>query len=100
MTTLCHSVFSLRSPVALSFQLSEVAMRRLTTGSPELSRRVSGSLPRLPTRMTLLTLPAMGASPVSPRCSGPLRRREQGEVSFSTRLSPEIRDIKDVLHLF
>src|SRR4051794_39949746 len=59
MTTLCHSVFSLRSPEFLSRQLSDVAMRMLTTGSPEFRRRISGSAPRLPTRMTLLTLPAM-----------------------------------------
>src|SRR5918994_3750759 len=59
ITTLCHSVFSLRSPEFLSRQLSEVATRMLTTGSPEFSRRISGSAPRLPTRMTLLTLPAM-----------------------------------------
>ena len=57
ITTLCHSVRSLRSPLALSRQLSVVARRRLTTGSPELSRRTSGSRPRLPTRMTLLTEP-------------------------------------------
>src|SRR5579871_3829537 len=56
---LCHSVFSLRSPEFLSRQVSEVARVKLTTGSPELSRRTSGSLPRFPTRMTLLTLPAM-----------------------------------------
>src|SRR5262245_13926153 len=62
MTTRCHSVFSLRLPDCLSRQLSEVATERFTTGSPELRRRTSGSLPRLPTRMTLLTLPAMTAS--------------------------------------
>src|SRR5438105_15677823 len=55
MTTLCHSVFSLRSPVALSFQFSEVAMRMLTTSPPLLSERASGSAPRLPTRITLFT---------------------------------------------
>ena len=44
---------------ALSRQDSDVAMRRLTTGAPEFSRRTSGSRPRLPTRMTLSTLPAM-----------------------------------------
>src|SRR5215217_770975 len=60
ITTLCHSVFSLRSPVALSFHDSEVAILRLTTGSPEFRRRTSGSLPRLPIRMTLFTLPAIG----------------------------------------
>src|ERR1700752_1020207 len=59
ITTLCHSVFSLRSPEVLSRQLSDVAMRMLTTGSPEFRRRISGSAPRLPTRMTLLTLPAI-----------------------------------------
>ena len=59
-TTLCHSVRSLRSPVALSRQLSEVATEKLTTRSPELSGRISGSLPRLPTSITLLTLPDMG----------------------------------------
>src|SRR5437588_10580185 len=62
MTTECHSVFSLRSPVVLSRQLSDVAMRRLAIGRPSCVRRISGSLPRLPTRMTLLTEPAMGAS--------------------------------------
>ena len=35
ITTECHSVFSLLSPDFLSFQLSDVAMRRLTTGSPD-----------------------------------------------------------------
>src|SRR5581483_9598779 len=59
MTTECHSVRSWRSPVVLSRQLSDVATRRLTTVEPLLSRRTSGSRPRLPTRMTLLTLPAM-----------------------------------------
>src|SRR5690606_32090664 len=59
MTTWCHSVFSLRSPEFLSRQLSDVAIRRLTTASPEFSRRTSGSAPRFPTKMTLLTLPAM-----------------------------------------
>src|SRR5947207_3239457 len=58
MTTLCHSVFSLRSPEFLSRQLSDVAMRMLTTGSPEFRRRISGSAPRLPTRMTLSALRA------------------------------------------
>src|SRR5919107_3447862 len=59
ITTECHSVFSLRSPVALSFQLSEVARRRFTTGSPLPRRRTSGSRPRFPTRITLFTLPAI-----------------------------------------
>src|SRR6516164_10024942 len=61
ITTRCHSVFSRRSPVALSRQLSLVATLRLTTGLPSCKRRISGSRPRLPTRMTLLTLPAISA---------------------------------------
>src|ERR1700720_2136265 len=62
ITTRCHSVFSLRSPVALSRQLSEVATLRLAIGRPSWVRRISGSLPRFPTRITLLTLPAIAAS--------------------------------------
>src|ERR1700694_4535348 len=59
MTTRCHSVFSRRSPVALSFQESDGATRRFAIGLPSWVRRISGSAPRLPTRITLLTLPAM-----------------------------------------
>jgi hypothetical protein len=70
ITTECHSVFSLRSPDALSRQVSEVAIRRFTTGSPFPVRRTSGSLPRLPTRITLFTLPAMEHSIIT--CSRPL----------------------------
>src|SRR3954451_15731273 len=62
ITTRCHSVFSLRSPVALSRHVSEVATRRLTIGRPSWVRRTSGSAPRLPTKITLLTLPAMTLS--------------------------------------
>src|SRR5664279_2530910 len=58
-TTRCHSVFSLRSPVVLSRQLSDVATLRFAIGRPSWVRRISGSLPRLPIRITLLTLPAM-----------------------------------------
>src|SRR5450631_2142498 len=61
ITTRCHSVFSLRSPVALSRQLSDVATLRLAIGRPSCVRRISGSLPRLPTRITLFTLPAIAA---------------------------------------
>src|SRR5580692_2848542 len=61
ITTRCHSVFSLRSPVALSRQVSEVAIDRLAIGRPSWVRRISGSLPRLPTRITLFTLPAIVA---------------------------------------
>src|SRR3954447_10669800 len=61
ITTRCHSVFSLHSPVALSRQLSEVATLRLAIGRPSWVRRISGSLPRFPTRITLFTLPAIAA---------------------------------------
>src|SRR5262245_60225784 len=59
ITTECHSVFSRRSPEALSRQVSVVASRRLAIGRPSCVRRISGSLPRLPTKITLLTEPAM-----------------------------------------
>src|SRR5215468_1952504 len=58
-TTRCHSVFSLRSPVFLSRQVSDVATLRLAIGRPSWVRRISGSLPRFPTRITLFTLPAI-----------------------------------------
>src|SRR6201991_2922566 len=61
ITTRCHSVFSLRSPVALSRQVSDVATLRLAIGRPSWVRRISGSLPRFPTRITLFTLPAIAA---------------------------------------
>src|ERR1700712_4089091 len=63
MTTRCHSVFSLRSPLARSFQLSLVASARFTILLPSCVERISGSLPRLPTRITLLTLPAILSIP-------------------------------------
>src|ERR1043165_1370468 len=59
MATLCHSVRSLRSPLLRSFQLSEVAMRRLQTLPPLWKDLLSGSAPKLPTMMTLLTEPAI-----------------------------------------
>src|SRR5580704_2856066 len=69
MTTRCLSVCSLRSPVVLSFQDSEVARRRFATGRPSWVRRISGSAPRLPIKITLLTLPAielLRSFPISP----------------------------------
>ena len=59
MATLCHSVRSFFSPVFRSFQFSDVAIRRLHTLPPFWNVRTSGSRPRLPTMMTLLTEPAM-----------------------------------------
>ena len=40
-------------------EVSEVATRKFTIGRPSWVRRTSGSAPRLPTMITLLTLPAM-----------------------------------------
>ncbi len=59
ITTLCHSVRSLLSPDWRSRHRSEVAIRMLTTFWLFWVWRTSGSRPRLPTRITLLTLPAM-----------------------------------------
>src|SRR5690349_7342870 len=75
-TTRCHSVFSLRSPDALSRQFSEVAIERLAIEDPLGICLISGSRPRLPTRITLLTEPAMFVSvsiPAPARFLGPLR---------------------------
>src|SRR5882672_1461516 len=90
-TTRCHSVFSRRSPEFLSRQLSEVARERLATRVPSCVLRISGSRPRLPTRMTLLTLPAMTflfrlpfALPADP----PPDRRES--LTISSHSPPEL----------
>src|SRR5690348_14482615 len=58
---LCHSVRSCHCP-SLSLKRSFVARVNFATGVPEGVYFTSGSLPRLPRRMTLLTLfPAMNA---------------------------------------
>src|SRR5215831_21298912 len=58
-TTLCHSVRSCHWP-SLSLKRSFVATVIFATGVPDGVYFTSGSLPRLPRRMTLLTLfPAM-----------------------------------------
>src|SRR6185437_5444518 len=56
---LCHSVRSCWAPEALSFQDSLVAIRMFVTVIPLGMERVSGSAPRLPTKMTLFTPRAM-----------------------------------------
>src|SRR3954469_20083547 len=70
ITTLCHSVRSRGSPDWRSFQRSEVAIRRLTIFWLLWLWRTSGSRPRLPTRITLFTLPAI-ACPPPPREASP-----------------------------
>src|SRR5579863_8020027 len=59
---LCHSVRSCQLP-SLSLKRSLVARLNLATGVPCGVNFTSGSLPRLPMRITLLTLfPAIGCS--------------------------------------
>src|SRR5271167_753034 len=59
---LCHSVRSCQLP-SLSLKRSLVARLNLATGVPCGVNFTSGSLPRLPMRITLLTLfPTMGCS--------------------------------------
>src|SRR5580704_5098857 len=53
-TILCHSVRFCRSPL-LSLNVSSVASEKLHTAWPPLVYRVSGSLPKRPTKITLLT---------------------------------------------
>src|ERR1700733_12606844 len=63
---LCHSVRSCHWP-SLSLKRSFVAIENLATGMPPWVYFTSGSLPRFPIRMTLLTLfPAMNAAPSAP----------------------------------
>ena len=53
-TILCHSVRFWRSPF-LSLYVSSVATEKLATAWPPPVKRVSGSRPKRPTRMTLFT---------------------------------------------
>src|ERR1700682_5184880 len=66
-TTLCHSVRSCHSP-PLSLNRSLVASVSFATGVPLGVYFTSGSFPRFPIRMTLLTLFGMSAAPCAP-CS-------------------------------
>src|SRR5262245_42848609 len=97
-TTRCHSVFSFRSPEALSRQLSEVATDRLAIEEPEGICLISGSRPRLPTRITLFTDPAIVVSistPAPAEFLGPLRfltqRRRLGPPALSRDLRNQFR---------
>src|SRR3982074_343430 len=56
---LCHSVRSCCAPETLSFHDSLVAILMFVTVIPLGMERVSGSAPRLPTKMTLFTPRAM-----------------------------------------
>src|SRR6185312_17817 len=90
ITTRCHSVFSLRSPVPLSRQVSEVATVRLAIGRPSCVRRISGSLPRLPIRITLFTLPAITAlHSISPA-------KNHWQNYWSPRRLPAIPDLSPI----
>src|ERR1039457_4285148 len=65
--TRCHSTRSCFCP-ALSFQTSLVATLRLHTGRLLGVYFSSGSAPRFPTRMTLLTLPMVNRPPNQCSC--------------------------------
>src|SRR5262249_48775698 len=73
---LCHSVFSWRSPEALSFQTSDVAIENRQNGVPLAVYFSSGSFPSRPTRITLFTEFAMQLlnlpRPLPCRCPRPL----------------------------
>src|SRR5215831_10552569 len=66
---LCHSVFSWRSPVPLSFQESSVAIENRQNGVPLAVYFSSGSFPSRPTRITLFTDFAICSLLLSP-CRG------------------------------
>src|ERR1019366_4821685 len=70
---LCHSVCFCCSPVR-SLKLSSVASVNLATGAPLGRYLTSGSLPRRPIRMTLLTEPDMRTSLSRGGCEGAVLR--------------------------
>src|SRR6185295_14719750 len=72
-TIWCHSVCSWRWPL-LSFQRRLVARVKLATGCPEGVDRTSGSRPRLPIRITLLTIVPFSSGLESVTVSQPSRR--------------------------
>src|SRR5580704_4719683 len=59
MTTLCQSVMSFHSPLCWSLVRRAVASENLETEMPLGVNLVSASLPRFPSRRTLLTLRAI-----------------------------------------
>ena len=61
MVTACHSVRSLRSPLALSFQVSDVAIRRLQTRPPFWNERYTTEVTLRPYRGELTLLDSRGA---------------------------------------
>src|SRR5882672_10387307 len=76
---LCHSVSSCLLPV-LSRQRRLVARVKLATGCPDGVDRTSGSRPRLPIRMTLLTMRRFSSAFES----GTLSHRTGGKISERT----------------
>src|SRR6185295_10005500 len=96
---LCHSVCSWRWPF-LSFQRRLVARVKLATGCPEGVDRTSGSRPRLPIRITLLTIVPFSSGLESVTVSQPSRRLRFGRAAGRGRnfLQPYI-DAKNAFHL-
>src|ERR1700733_10283966 len=83
---LCHSVRSCHWP-SLSLNRSFVANENLATGVPLGVYLSSGSLPRFPIRITLLTLfPAMIAAPCASRREA-YRELRAGRQSYQKRMT-------------
>src|SRR5437879_8851688 len=68
-------------------------MLRLAIGRPSCVRRISGSLPRLPTRITLFTLPAIAALHASQNTG------RTGPASRSRLAAPVRRPIRSTARL-
>src|ERR1700689_148007 len=91
---LCQSVRSCRVPL-LSANDSLVAIEKLVTEEPELVKRVSGSRPRLPTRITLFTDAAIFSTSSSEKASlAPFSRQGGFATSVNSGFhGPPITDI-------
>src|SRR5271157_1836750 len=92
ITTLCHSVRSTRSPL-WSFQLSLVAMLRVTTLLPPWVVRTSGSRPMLPISCTRLTV-TVNCTPLAEKsCVDGIGRQRPGGWTVLTH--PNCRGCAD-----
>ena len=76
----CHSVRSLRSPVFLSFQFSDVAMRRLTTSPPFWKRARFGIRAQIADQDDLVDAARHDCSPTSPAPVAPQIGRAGSDV--------------------
>src|ERR1700722_5183981 len=100
---LCHSVRSCRVP-PLSANDSVVATEKLVTEEPELVKRVSGSRPRLPMRITLFTDAAIFATSsskkvVPPRTQGKAASGVPVDSCDATGVGFRSRSVTDIIRL-